>query len=548
MPKIIIYGEEARNKLKAGVEAVARAVTTTLGPKGRNVSIERQWTHPHVVHDGVTVAREIELSDPFENQGAQMVKEASSKTNDIAGDGTTTSMVIANAVVQEGLKNVTAGANPMVLKQGIEDAVKFVNDSLKGMAVKVTEKSQMVDVARISSASEEIGNIVADAIEKVGKNGTITAEEWHGMGCEIEYKEGMEIKGGFISPYFITNAERMEAELSDCHILITDRDLSSPNEMLRFLQGMLDGHKLSNIVVIAKNVEGPALAMLVQNKLKGIIKAVAIKAPLHGDRQREVLEDIAALTGGRVVSEDRGIELDNVEKDDLGYAQKIISTKDSTIIVAEKNAQVLERIATIQHAIEEATSPMERERLEDRMAKLEGGVAVINIGASTDVEMKEKVERVKDAIGATKAAIEEGIIAGGGVGLLIVARALRKHMEELYANKPREDHYRGMAIVEKALTQPLWHIANNAGAKADHVVEEVADRNVDATDSESTVVDWIGYNVYTSTYEPMIVAGVIDPVKVSRHAVIHGCSVAMMVLTTECLISEEVVKDKKDAE
>ncbi len=533
MPKIVIYGEEARTKLKAGVDAIAKAVVTTLGPKGRNVSIERQWTHPHVVHDGVTVAREIELKDPFENQGAQMVKEASSKTNDVAGDGTTTSMVIAAAVVEEGLKNVTAGANPMVLKKGIEAAVDFVNKFLQKSAVKIESKAQMAEVARISSASEEIGGMVADALEKVGKDGTVTAEESGTLFTEIEYKEGLEMKGGWLSPHFVTNVERMEAEVEDCRVLITDRDLSSPNEMLRFLQGMIETHKVSNIVVIANNVEGPALAMLVVNKMKGIIKAIAVKAPRGGERQREILEDIAALTGGKVVSEDRGVELDNFDITDLGSAKKVIATKDTTIIVADKGPAVQERMDALRKSIADAKSPLEKERYEDRLAKLEGGVAVITVGAATEVEMKEKVERVKDAIGATKAALDEGIIPGGGVGLIEAADQLREHIGKLAdEDAVAGDEKLGMEIIVRALEKPLWWIAANAGEKADHVVEKVRELNTPAAAG-------IGYNVYTGKYENMIEVGVIDPVKVSRHAVIHGSSVAMMVLTTECLIAED---------
>lgn len=532
--KELLYSEEARKKLKAGVDAVANAVITTLGPKGRNVAIERQYTEPHVVHDGVTVAREVELKDPFENMGAQMGKEASSKTNDVAGDGTTTSMAIFQAIVHEGLKNISAGSNPMTVKTGIEKAVDFVNENLKAMAIKVETKQQMESVATISSASTEIGKVVSDALEKVGKDGTVTAEQDFGrQDTTLEFKDGLEIKGGMISPFFVTNPERQEAEIEDCAVVVTDRDISAAYEIVPFLNGMVKQGK-KKIAIICSSLEQHALATLVLNHSRGVIQAIAIKAPRSGDRQREMLDDIVALVGGTIVSQDGGVSLETMEMKDLGFAKKIIATKDTTLIVADKSEATQTRMTMLRHKIEEASSPLEAERYVDRLAKLSGGICVINVGAATELEMKEKLERVRDAIGATKAAVEEGIVPGGGVALALVARDLHDHITKLSDEGivNREEQI-GMEIILHAIERPLWHIVNNAGVKADHVLEVIKEK-----------ADGTGFDVMTGEYKNMVETGIIDPVKVVRHAVLHGSSAAKTLLTTECIIIEN--RDDRD--
>lgn len=532
--KHLLYSSEARKKLKAGVDAVANAVITTLGPKGRNVAIERMYGIPHIVHDGVTVAREVSLKDPFENLGAQMMKEASSRTNDVAGDGTTTSMVIAQAVVTEGLKNVEAGSNPMLLKSGIEEAVKIVETFLKELATPVTTKEEMKNVAKISAASEEIGTMVADALEKVGREGTLTAEEDVSQtGLSLEVKDGMEIQGGYVSPYFVTNRERLEAEINDCAVVVTDRKINSVNEIVPFLNKMVASGK-NNIVIIAAEVEEHALATLVVNHLQGKIKALAIKAPRSGDRQRDILEDIASLVGAKVISQEQGTTLATSGPENYGFAKKIISNRESTIIVADKSENTSNRIEVLKNLKAEAKTPYEAERYEERLAKLQGGVAVINVGGSTEVEMKERIERVKDAIGATKAALDEGIVAGGGVALLMASVALRMKMMSDYGDSRTE--LLGMEIVAKACEKPLWCLVNNAGLKADHIVEQVKSINDIASMEKGRET---GYNVMSNEYEIMIKSGVIDPVKVVRHEILHGCSCAMMLLTTECVIIED---------
>ena len=538
MSKLIIYGEEARQKMKSGVDQIAKAVVTTLGPKGRNVAIEKPWGFPDSIHDGVSVAREVELKDPFENIGAQMVKEASSKTNDIAGDGTTTALLLAQSIVEEGLRNVTSGSNPMFLKKGIEKAVKFVTDYLEKLSIKLKTSKDIENVATISAADETIGKTVAQAIEKVGTDGTVTAEPSNGTELEVEFKDGLEFRSPWASHYFITNPTRMEAELSgekeDIYVLVTDKKVTSPNEIIPFLEGFVQFGK--NLCVIAGNLEGGALSILAGNHLRGIIRCVATRAPYSGLRQKDFLLDVAALTGARLISDEEGVKLENITQEDLGKAKKVISNKETTVVVADESDSVKARIVSIKEEISKEKNVNLRERLEDRLSKLIGGIAVISVGASTEVEMKEKVERVKDAIGATRAALEEGIVPGGGVALLRAARALKERINEATLAKGTiKEELLGMEIVERALYKPLWWIADNAGEKADHVVEKVAE-------AENPNV---GYNVYNGQYEDMIEAGVIDPVKVTRHALMNAASVAIMVLTTEALICEEP-EEKED--
>lgn len=529
MAKQLLYAEEARAKLKVGVDAVARAVATTLGPKGRNVALDKKWGAPSVVHDGVSVAKEIELEDPFANMGAQLVKEAASKTNDVAGDGTTTATVLAQAIVDAGLKNITAGANPMILKRGIEKAVETVVENLKKMAKPLKGKEEVAQVATISAADPTIGNLVAEALEKVGKDGVVTVEESKGLETNVEYKEGMEFDQGFVSPYFVTNPERMEAEIEDPYILITDKKISAISDLVPFLEKFVQVSK--SLVIIADEVEGEALATLVVNKLRGTINVLAVKAPGFGDRRKAMLEDIVILTGGTVISEDLGKKLESTTVEDLGKAKKVVSDKENTLIVAlpATKSAVQGRIAQIKKEIEKTDSEFDREKLEERLAKLAGGVAVVNVGAATEIEMKEKVERVKDAVGATKAAMEEGIVPGGGVALVRIMSALEKLEKEAGSDEEKV----GIRIVLDALSKPLWWIAANAGAKADAVVENVV-----------KVANNIGFNALTGKFEDLVAAGIIDPVKVTRSALQNAASVGMMVLTTEVLITDIPEKEK----
>ncbi|MEM3063267.1 MAG: chaperonin GroEL [Nitrososphaerota archaeon] len=529
MAKQLVYAEEARAKLKEGVDAVAKAVATTLGPKGRNVALDKKWGAPSVVHDGVTVAKEIELEDPFANMGAQLVKEAASKTNDTAGDGTTTATVLAQAIIEAGLRNITAGSNPMILKRGIEKAVEVVVEELKKMAKPVKGKAEIAQVATISAADQTIGNLVAEALEKVGKDGVVTVEESKSLETNVEYKEGMEFDKGYISAYFITNPDRMEAAIEDPYILITDKKISAISDILPLLENLVKTSK--NLVIIADEVEGEALATLVVNKLRGTFNVLAVKAPGFGDRRKAMLEDIAVLTGGTVISEDLGKKLENTSIEDLGRAKKVVSTKESTLIVADGNEQqVAARIAQIKKEIEMTDSEFDKEKLEERLAKLSGGVAVINVGAATEVEMKEKVERVKDAVGATKAAIEEGIVPGGGVALIRAGNTLDKLMSSVN----NDEEKLGIKIVSEALTKPTWYLAANAGAKADAVVERIIKETGN-----------VGFNALTGEFEDLVAAGIIDPVKVTRSALQNAASVSIMVLTTESLITD--LPEKKES-
>ena len=523
MAKQLIYAEEARTKLKAGVDKLAKAVATTLGPKGRNVALDKKWGAPSVIHDGVTVAKEIELEDPFENMGASLVKEAASKTSDVAGDGTTTSVVLAQAMVEEGLKNITAGANPMILKFGVEKATETVVAELKKMAKKVADQSEIEKIATISAADPAIGKLISDALQKVGPDGVITVEEGKGLELSVEYKEGMEFDRGFVSPYFVTDPDKMQAQVEDAHILITDQKVASLSDLLQFLENFVKISK--NLVIIADEVEGEALATLVVNKLRGTFNVLAVKAPGFGDRRKEMLEDIATLTGGVVISEDMGRKLESVTIEDLGKADSVVSDKDNTIIVGGKGAKnaIEGRIKQIRNEMDSTDSDFDKEKLEERLAKLTGGVAVINVGAATEIELKEKKERVDDAVHATKAAVEEGYVVGGGVALVRSAKILDK----MVTASADTDERIGIEIVRDALTKPLAMIATNAGVDSGWVTKEVEKASGN-----------VGLNALSGKFEDLVTAGVIDPVKVARTALQNASSVAMMILTTEALITD----------
>ena len=522
MAKQLLYAEEARTKLKAGVDKLAAAVATTLGPKGRNVALDKKWGAPNVVHDGVTVAKEIELENPFENMGASLVKEAATKTSDVAGDGTTTATVLAQAMVEEGLKNITAGANPMILKKGVEKATAAVVEELRKMAKKVAGQDEIEKIATISAADPAIGKMIAEALAKVGQDGVVTVEEGKGLELAVEYKEGMEFDRGFVSAYFVTDPDKMQAVVEDAHILITDQKIASLADLLQFLENFVKVSK--SLVIIADEVEGEALATLVVNKLRGTFNVLALKAPGFGDRRKEMLEDIALLTGATVISEDMGRKLESVTVDDLGRADRVVSDKDNTIIVGGKGskAAIEGRIKQIRNELSSTDSDFDREKLEERLAKLSGGVAVINVGAATEVELKEKKERVDDAVHATKAAVEEGYVVGGGVALIRAKKVLDKLAQEAQA-----DQRIGVEIVKNALNRPLAMIAQNAGVDSGWAVREVEKASGN-----------IGLNALTGQFGDLVVAGVIDPVKVTRSALQNAASVAIMILTTEALITD----------
>lgn len=533
MAKQLKFSEDARQKLARGVNILAKAVVTTLGPRGRNVALDRKWGAPNVVHDGVSVAKEIELEDPFENMGAQLVKEAASKTNDVAGDGTTTSTLLTQAMINQGLKNITAGANPMILKRGLEEAVRTVIEEVKKKAKKIDIKKEeeIIQVATISAADTEIGKRIAEAIMKVGKDGVVTVEEGKGLQMEIEYKEGMEFDRGFASPYFATDPDKMVAEVEDVYLLITDKKITAVSDLLPFLEKFVKVSK--NLVIIADEVEGEALATLVVNKLRGTFNALVVKAPGFGDRRKEMLEDIAILTGGTVISEDLGKKLENVEVEDCGRADKVWADKENCRIIGGKGDEVKikGRIAQIRREIEETTSEFDKEKLQERLAKLSGGVAVINVGAATEIEMKEKKERVNDAVAATKAALEEGIVAGGGVTLL----QARKALADLKKKMTFEEEKTGVDIVYKALAEPLMMIAANAGADAGWVLKKV---------EEAKDTDY-GFDALSLEFGSMFKRGIVDPAKVVRSALENASSVAVMVLTTEALVTD--IPEKKEA-
>ena len=532
MAKQLKFSEEARQKLARGVNILAKAVVTTLGPRGRNVALDRKWGAPNVVHDGVSVAKEIELEDPFENMGAQLVKEAASKTNDVAGDGTTTSTLLTQTMVSYGLKNITAGANPMILKKGIEMAVEAVVSQIKKMAKKVSigNINEIVQIATISAADQQIGKLIAEAIRKVGKDGVVTVEEGKGLQMEIQYKEGMEFDRGYASPYFVTDADKMAAEVEDAYVLITDKKISAVSDLLPFLEKFVKVSK--NLVIIADEVEGEALATLVVNKLRGTFNALVVKAPGFGDRRKEMLDDVAILTGGTVISEDLGKKLDNIEVDDCGRADKVWSDKENCRIIGGKgdSVKIKARVAQIRREVEESTSDFDKEKLQERLAKLSGGVAVINVGAATEVEMKEKKERVNDAVAATKAALEEGIVAGGGVALL----QARNVLPDLKKKMDFDEEKTGVDIVYRSLAEPLKMIAANSGADAGWVFRKV---------EEAKNGDY-GFDALTLEFGSMFKRGIIDPAKVVRSALENASSVAIMVLTTEALITDLPEKDK----
>jgi chaperonin GroEL len=527
--KELLFNTDARSKLKRGVDQLAEAVKVTLGPKGRNVVIDKKFGSPTVTKDGVTVAKEIELSDPIENMGAQMVKEVATKTSDLAGDGTTTATVLAQAIFREGLKNVTAGANPMELKRGIDRAVEAVVEQLRSISVPTAGKKEIAQVGTISANNDkEIGNLIAEAMEKVGKDGVITVEEAKGLETTLETVEGMQFDRGYLSPYFVTDPEKMEAAVEDPYILIHDKKISAMKELLPLLEKSAQSGK--PLLIIAEDVEGEALATLVVNKLRGTLKVVAVKAPGFGDRRKEMLRDIAVLTGGQVISEELGFKLENATLNDLGRAKRIVVDKDNTTLVdgRGKADDIKGRIAEIRGAIEKSTSDYDREKLQERLAKLSGGVAVINVGAATETELKEKKARVEDALHATRAAVEEGIVPGGGVALVRAQAALEKV-------KGTEDEKIGVEIVRRALEEPIRMIAQNAGAEGSIVVSRVKeskDKN-------------FGYNAANDTYEDLVKAGVIDPTKVTRTALQNAASIAGLLLTTECVVVEK--KEDKPA-
>ncbi len=526
MAKQLAFNEQARSSLKRGVDILADAVKTTLGPKGRNVALDKKFGAPTITHDGVSVAKEIELKDPFENMGAALLKEAATKTNDVAGDGTTTATVIAQAIVTEGIRNLAAGSNPMLLQRGIQKATTVVVQAIKDLAIPVKGKEEIAGIAAISAADQEIGDLLSDVMDKVGKDGVITVEESRGIRYEVEYVEGMQFDRGYSSAYFVTNSERMEVELDEPYLLITDKKISAIADILPVLEKLLQTGK-KELVIIAEDVEGEALATLVVNKMRGTLNVLAVKAPGFGDRRKEMLADMAILTGGVVVSEETGRKLDSTRLQDLGQARRVSANKDETTIVEGKGSreQIQGRIKQIKAQIEETTSDYDREKLQERLAKLSGGVAVIKVGAATEVELKEKKHRVEDALSAARAAIEEGIVPGGGVALLNVIPAIDKL--ELSG-----DEAVGAAILRRALEEPIRQIAANAGQEGSVVIEAVRRQQ---KEKNSTT---IGYDVVTESYGDMLEKGIIDPAKVTRSAVENAASIAGMILTTEALITD----------
>jgi chaperonin GroEL len=520
--KKLAYSEEARKALRAGIDTLADAVKVTLGPKGRNVVLDKKFGPPLVCSDGVTIAKEIELPDAFENMGAQLIKEAATKTNDAAGDGTTTSIVLAQAIISDGFKNVTAGSNPMAIKRGIEKAVVAVVAELHKMSQTVETRERIGQVASLSAHEDAIGETIAEAMEKVGKDGVITVEESKGLADEIEYVEGMQVDRGYISPYFITNSDRMEAVIEDATIIITDKKVSAVADFLPALEKLLQIGK-KNAVIIAEDVDGEALATLVVNKLRGTLNVLAVKAPGFGDRRKAMLEDIAILTGGTVISEETGRKLDSATIEDFGEARRVSSTKDDTTIVEGKGSEaaIQARINQIKTQIEDTTSEFDREKLQERMAKLSGGVAVIKVGAATEIELKERKARVEDALSATRSAVEEGIVPGGGVALVRASRALDS------LSSLTGDEALGVAIIRRALEQPLKLIVENADAEGAVVLNQVKQQ-----------ADDYGYDAEVGEYGPMLERGIVDPVKVTRYALQNAASVAAMVLTTESMITD----------
>jgi chaperonin GroEL len=527
MAKQLVFTTEAQQALKRGVDALASAVATTLGPRGRNVALDKKFGAPTVTHDGVTVAKEIELKDPYENMGAQLLKEAATKTNDVAGDGTTTATVLAQAIVHEGLKNVTAGANPMQIKHGLEMATDAVVAEIKRMSTPVNNKREIANVASISAADTEIGSLIAEVMDKVGKDGVVTVEESKGREFETEYVEGMQFDRGYVSPYFVTSPDMMEAVIENPYILIHDKKISAATDIVPLMEKLLQKGR-REIVVIAEDIDGEALATLVLNKLRGMFNILAVKAPGFGDRRKAMLEDIAVLTGGTVITEELGRKLESVTIEDLGQAAKVQSDKDNTTIIEGKGQlkAIKSRIEQIKAEVENSTSDYDKEKLQERLAKLSGGVAIIRVGAATETELKEKKHRVEDALSATRAAVEEGIVPGGGVALINAIGALKK----IEVDEP--DIQTGIVIMRRALEEPLRRIAANAGRDGAVIVDAVRRLSKDKDNKN------IGYNVLSDRFEDMVKSGIIDPAKVTRSAVENAASIAAMILTTDALITD----------
>jgi chaperonin GroEL len=535
MAKQLVFDEDARRSLKKGIDILAEAVKSTLGPKGRNVALDKKFGSPTVTHDGVTVAKEISLENPFENMGAQLLKEAATRTNDVAGDGTTTATVLAQAIVNEGLKNLAAGANPMQLKQGIDKGTDAVVEYIRSKAIPVEEKKEIAQIAAISAADDTIGQLISEVMDRVGKDGVITVEESRGTNFETEYVEGMQIDKGYISAYFVTNSEKMEASIDDPYILITDKKISAVQDILPVLEKMTQQGK-RDIVIIAEDVDGEALATLVVNKLRGILNVLAVKAPGFGDRRKEMLRDIAVLTGGQVISEEMGRRLDSTTLDDLGKARRIVAHKDDMTIVEGRGetTDIQARIRQIKAQIDETTSDYDREKLQERLAKLSGGVALIKVGAGSEVELKYRKTRVEDAVSATRAGVEEGMVPGGGVALLNAVEALN-------SLKLTGDAATGVNILRRALEEPLRQLAVNGGKDGSVIVEGVRRAQKEHNS------DKYGYNVLSENYEDMVESGIIDPAKVTRSALQNATSIAAMILTTEALITDLPEKEKAPA-
>ena len=529
MPKILQFDEEARRSLERGVDALANAVKVTLGPKGRYVVLDKKWGAPTITNDGVTVAKEVELTDPFENLGAQLAKEVATKTNDVAGDGTTTATVLAQALVHEGLRAVASGANPIELKRGIDAAVAAVEDELRKLAREIETTDDMASVATISARDEEIGRLIADAFDKVGKDGVITVDESNTFGTELEFTEGMQFDKGYLSPYFVTDPDRMEAVLEDPYILINSGKISSMNDLLPVLEKVIGAG--GTLFIVAEDVDGEALSTLIVNKIRGVFTSVAVKAPAFGDRRKAMLEDIATLTGGQVIAPEVGLKLDQIGLDSLGRARRVVITKDDTTIVdgAGDPEAVAGRVAQLHAEIERTDSDWDREKLQERVAKLAGGVCVIKVGAATEVELKEKKHRIEDAVSATRAAIEEGIVAGGGTALIHAAKVLAGGLDKA------GDEKTGVAIVAKAVAEPLRWIAENGGEPGYVIVSKV-----------SELTPGNGYNAATGEYIDLIAAGVIDPVKVTRSALANAASIAGLLLTTETAVVEKPADEDED--
>ncbi len=537
MAKQIKYGSDARKALLSGINKLADAVEMTLGPKGRNVALDRKWGAPSVIHDGVTVAKEIELPDPFENMGAQLVKEAASKTADVAGDGTTTATVLTRAIVKDGIEKMNSGANPMVMKRGFQKASGYIVDELKKIK-KDIKLSDAANVATISAGDSELGNLIADALKKVGgKDGVVTVEEGKSLETTVEHKEGMQFDRGYASPYFSTDMEKMVAEVEDPYILITDKKITAVSDLLPFLEKFVKVSK--NLVIIADEVEGEALATLVVNKIRGTFNALVVKAPGFGDRRKEMLEDIAILTGGSVVSEELGKKLENIEIEDCGRADKVWADKENTSIIGGKGkkTEITSRIEQIKRQVDETTSEFDREKFQERLAKLSGGVAVINVGAATEVELKEKKERVNDAVAATKAALEEGIVPGGAIALLAISQGMKP--EALKNTKLNKDEKDGFLIVKKAIEQPFKKLVENAGLDSGQLIAKAREVSIKGMGYDVLKTE----SVDLATPVDMVQAGIIDPLKVVRTAVQNAVSVASMILTTEALVTD--IPEKK---